>query len=255
MKQTSSDPSVKRAPAADSASGAILAPLACAFAVAAIVHVLYPLPLAALLATPAIVLGAFAILQRSLATSRILSISLAAAGFVIGIAALILVLTLGEGILGHGTAPSIGPSAADSAAMQEAREQSKRLRCVTNLRAIGRGLLIYCQEWNDRLPDDLIRLDEEGYVRPDELQSPLDENTSNTCDYYYVPKIRPFGARKGWLMAWGDPAYSSDFGASVLYVDGHTVFLEPAELDKVIARFIEEYEQEYGSPPQIIEPY
>ena len=98
-------------------------------------------------------------------------------------------------------------------------------------------------------------LEEEGRLRAKELQSPLDPDADNTCDYSYAPDIRIHGARRNWLLAWGNPAYTSNQGASVLYVDGHAEFLEQQEFDAVMERFLHEYMEKYDEALAVIDPY
>ena len=244
------DTSRHTTPGIRGAASADLAALACALGVGAIIQIFWPLPTAGVLGLLAVLIGAFALVLRYAGASAIVMPAAGAGGLLTGLAALVLVVTLGD--RADQPAPT-GPQ--DSPSMQAAREQAKRVRCTANLRTIGQALHIYAVEWDGRLPAHLFQLEEEGRLRAKELQSPLDPDADNTCDYSYAPDIRIHGARRNWLLAWGDPAYTSNQGASVLYVDGHAEFLEQQEFDEAMERFLREYMEKYNEALAVIDPY
>ena len=57
--------------------------------------------------------------------------------------------------------------------LRGARDQAKRLACRNNLRSIWTGILMYSQEYNDRLP----------YLTNPNLLDPLADPSTGTGDY------------------------------------------------------------------------
>jgi len=183
-----------------------------------------------------------------------------AANVIAIVALLVSIAALTLTILWKPSATGLPPGMTEAEAEQhqreldEARHKAKQVKCASNLRAIGRGLMRWA--YNDEkgwMPEDLTELDKRGFIRQKQLQSPLDPDETNVCDYFFAYDVRPTGDPNGWLLAWGNPAHD-DGGAAVLHVDGHAEFLERAEFDKAMQRFLTEFEAEHGDPPTIIEP-
>ncbi|MBN2447133.1 MAG: hypothetical protein JXO22_10420 [Phycisphaerae bacterium] len=120
---------------------------------------------------------------------------------------------------------------------------------------IGQGLHLYARDHGDAFPTRLVDLLAGSPVTTETLQSPLDENGDNTCDYYYVTGLDTEHTPPDWWLAYSDPAYTDGVRASVLFVDGHAELLREPRFSEMLARFNAEYEAARGVPPVIVGPY
>jgi len=242
-------------------AAALLGPLALTIALVAIIQAVLAPGLAVVLAIAALCVGLFAFMiamgVRWVASGK----TLIAISLPLSIIALVVAWSRPQATpAATESAPQPAPTAAllapqESPAMARAREKSTQIRCAANLRAIGQALHIYANDNSDRLPPDLTLLDSLGLVRPEQLQSPLDKNESNACDYLYVPEMRLGGGRRNWLVAWGDPRYTDGKGASILYLDGHVEYVEEPKLSEIMSRFLREFEGQFKHAPKIVAPH
>ncbi len=247
-----------------------LAAAALVLGLLAFVRAIFPLPAEALLGMAAILLGVLSLLRATNRSPMHAAKPLAVIAICAGVVALVLV-PLGQAMGPRGGAGTIDHRAIRQAVfdgldeyraqseqspeMAKAREQAARVRCAANLRSIGQALMIYSNEFMEEVPAQLTMLDTElGYLRPAQLRSPLNEKQDRACDYFFVQESRRRNRNKNWLMAWGDPAYTDGAGASVLYTDGHTEFLEQPKFDEVMERFLREFQEKNKREPKIIKP-
>jgi prepilin-type processing-associated H-X9-DG protein len=258
-QQTPRHPAATRVPSPPSASILSMGSLAGAIGVTALAHALHPLPTAALLGLPAVLLGGLSLLRSFAGARTVIDITGAVGGIALGISAAALVLARADTEPSKAESAAFHPATAPAEtpiAMQEAREQANRLRCAANLRAISVALQRHVIDHGEQTrAANLESLDTAGLLRSAQLQSVLDSNSANAVDYFFTPEVRLQTDPAGWLVAWGDPAYSSGHGANVLYADGQAEFLNQDQFEKVMKRFLSEFEQKHRRKPNVLPPH
>jgi prepilin-type processing-associated H-X9-DG protein len=109
-------------------------------------------------------------------------------------------------------------------AMAKAREQAKRAASMSNLKQIGLGVIMYADQHDNKLPDDLKATD--AYRdNPQVLDSPRKPKDFTGPSYIYIAaQSTSMDAHN--IIAYENPAYCSD-GVDVLFLDGHVEFMKP----------------------------
>lgn len=119
---------------------------------------------------------------------------------------------------------------------------------MADLGLVGQGLEMY-QQTHNAYPPDLATLDRSGMISP----NPLDPGGAPTAHTAYVVGIEP-GDPRDWIVAYtrtqlfGQPLFG------ILYVNGETPMMEPAEFNQELSTFKQNFEAQKGHPPKIIEP-
>ena len=129
------------------------------------------------------------------------------------------------------------------------RRPADHLQCLSNLRQIGSGLLMYAQEHRRRMPDSLdvliteFRYSPRAFVCPVGGDLPAQGPTTQAlladfakpgrCSYVYVGKgmVKP-SARM--VLAY-EVANNHKSGAGVLFADGSVRWLNQADMTKLLA--------------------
>ncbi len=91
-------------------------------------------------------------------------------------------------------------------ALGRAREQARRTACTSQLRQIGLALLLYRQDWNNRLPQHLSQL-HRPYVKDARLflcpSDPMSGQAGGTNDYMEGSRHLPGGVSYKYFPQWG----------------------------------------------------
>jgi len=128
-----------------------------------------------------------------------------------------------------------------------AREIDNRLACATNLRSLGRALLIYTNDYDDEFPTadqwcDLLlqresdRVTEEMFVCPSAEGGPSHYAINpNAKGWSHGDMVLLFETMAGWNQFRGPellaPQNHQGQGCNILFVDGHVEFVQSERLD------------------------
>ena len=137
--------------------------------------------------------------------------------------------------------------------LSRARELAKRAVNSANLRGIGQAALIYANNNAEAFPPDLNTLLAKGLCAPQQMIDPSSGSVPPACDYYYVAGLTNADDPL-WIVAYCDPTYHNGEGATVLFLDGHTKFIEEPGFTTQLDAFFTEFEQDRGAPPVVIPP-
>ena len=123
--------------------------------------------------------------------------------------------------------------------LKREREETGQIPCASNLRQIGQAIFLYCYDVDSHYPPDLAALLRTQGLSPKALicpasddtpaSSPADLSQPGHCSYIYI------GSNLTWsknlagvadtIIAFEDPALHDLEGASVLYADGHVIWV------------------------------
>lgn len=114
--------------------------------------------------------------------------------------------------------------------LARAREHAKRVVCKVNMQGLGMAMLSYAAENNNVFPDDPAKALTGPGISAKNLECPSSGGQSN---YRYVPGwSTKDGANKPLVY---EPIENhGDEGGNVLFVDGHTEWVEKARWPKVV---------------------
>ncbi len=127
-------------------------------------------------------------------------------------------------------------------ALARTRQLAFRMTSGTNLSGIGKAILIYANDHDDKLPPDLETLVKEVELSPQSLESKLKPKDFPGPSYAYIAG-QTVAMYPGNIVAYEDPAYCVD-GVNVLFLDSHVEFMKP----EAFRRELEETCRRLGRP-------
>ncbi len=110
-------------------------------------------------------------------------------------------------------------------ALARVRQLSFRMTSGTNLSGIGKALLLYANDHDDKLPPDLQTLVKETNLAPAALESKRKPKDFDGPGYVYLPG-QNVSMYPGNIVAYENPEYCTD-GVNVLFLDSHVEFMKP----------------------------
>ena len=132
--------------------------------------------------------------------------------------------------------------------LNRARETANRVKCASNLRQIGEGILLYSNENKGSYPPDLgtlIKTEDitaASFVCPDTNNTPPPNMTpddaanwvNNNSDYIYIGANLKQGANPALVVCYEKDGNHGGDGINMLFADGHVEFLKLDEAHKYI---------------------
>lgn len=118
---------------------------------------------------------------------------------------------------------------------RQIRESTKRALCRANLWAIGQALQLYADDHDGRFPANFQALVDAGHCRVKVFRCLGGSGTAGASSYEYVSGLDT-KAEGDWIVVYEDPADHLGQGALVLFIDGHTEFLDAEKLDAELRR-------------------
>jgi prepilin-type processing-associated H-X9-DG protein len=187
-------------------------------------------------AIPAIILGIVALAKIGKSGGRLKGNAFAVAGIVVPIVAGVFVLPLALGI----TLP----------ALARARQAAFRTVCATNLSGLGKAMMIYANDYDNKFPtsskwcDLLIEhaaVDRRSFQCRGATEGPcnyaMNENVTNLGPSALSDVVLLFETDPGWNQVGGAESLTTenhqDDGCNVLFVDGHVEFVKKSALDRL----------------------
>lgn len=126
--------------------------------------------------------------------------------------------------------------------VMRARQLARRALSAANLQGIGKGVLMYAAENEDRIPQHLGELVTVEWVPLEILISPSGKTPREGWDPKagkvpgdYVYLRVPLDAPEGLIMAYERPELNKGEGTNVLHVDGSVRWVTPEEYAKLLA--------------------
>ena len=168
--------------------------------------------------------------------------------------------SLPSGMLFNITLPPPSPTVPALAAsilvpsLQRARTLAKRALSARNLNGIGKGIVMYRVEHNDRFPPNLPNLIEEGtipalmlYSQSSGRKPRLDSKGKpiGPIDYVYLGAELSPDAPPDLVIAYERPEINRGKGTNVLYVDGHVRWVSMEKFRRDLER-TQEYIRKKG---------
>jgi len=117
-------------------------------------------------------------------------------------------------------------------AMARARVTARRVASMNNLKQMGLAVLMYAQDHDNKLPDDLKTLEKYG-VTGRVLESPRKPNDFTGPSYIYIPGQSTSTDPQN-IVAYENPAFLED-GTNAVFLDGHVEFLKPEAFREKLA--------------------
>ncbi|HIJ51557.1 MAG TPA: DUF4190 domain-containing protein [Planctomycetes bacterium] len=187
-------------------------------------------------AIPAIILGILGLVKISKSAGQLKGIGLAVTGIVLPVVLLPLVVIL-MGIF--------------MPALARYRQIAIRAHCAANMSSLGRAMLIYANDYDDKFPTQTKWCDlliEHMEVSPSIFR--CKGAHKGPCNYAMNENLKNFGAGNarpdmvvlfetypGWNQAGGPEILSTENhqreGCNVLFVDNHVKFVKTKDLDKL----------------------
>ncbi len=127
-------------------------------------------------------------------------------------------------------------------AMSKVSHQAQLITSATNLSAIGRGIMIYANENNDKYPDNLQELIEIADLPPKTLESPRKPKGFDGPSYIYITGQSPNSYSYN-ILAYENPAFCSD-KINVLFIDSHVQAMKLEEFAKELKATYERLDRE-----------
>lgn len=119
-----------------------------------------------------------------------------------------------------------------------AREHGDHAQSAAQLRQISMAIMIYAQDHNDRLPQNLRELVDGDYVTHDLLQSPLGPVADHQGDYWFNTSVGRFsGAAEPdrQILGYDRASYAGGDQIAVVFFDGHVETMSRDDFDRIIA--------------------
>ena len=118
-------------------------------------------------------------------------------------------------------------------ALDQARAQAQKTMCISNLKQLSFGLMVYRQDRDGELPASLAELYPDYLDDADVLVCPADRNPMDIgkglkSSYYYVGKISAWRAGPMVIVAYDKRGNHRD-GRNAAFVDGHVEFIPEAD--------------------------
>ncbi len=139
-------------------------------------------------------------------------------------------------------------------ALNKAREQAQSVKSATNLKQIGFATIIYSNEHNGKLPDDLGVFVKDEQLTPQVLINPssgtelphdlagedLAKWAHEHSDYVWAGKGKTLGKLgQDDAIAWENPDSAREDGVYILFADGHVVFTPTQQATAIIQKATE----------------
>jgi hypothetical protein len=115
-------------------------------------------------------------------------------------------------------------------AMARTRQQAFRITSTSNLKGIGKALLIYANDFDDEFPPNLEVLVEKEDLDPGTLESKRKPKGFDGPSYIYIAGQNT-SMHPGNIIVYENPGYCKD-GLNVLYLDSHVQWMKPNEFLK-----------------------
>ncbi len=126
-------------------------------------------------------------------------------------------------------------------ALARARDQARRAASMSNLKQIGLGSLMYANEHDNKLPDDLKAI-QPYQTNPKVLDSPRKPKDFAGPSYIYLPGQSTSSDAHN-IVVYENPAFCQD-GVDVLFLDGHVEFMKPDAFRRELAATCKRLERE-----------
>jgi len=187
-------------------------------------------------AIPAIILGIVGLVKIGKSGGKLKGNGFAIAGIVVPVVASVFVLPMVVGI--------------SLPAFVRARDQAQRMTCGTNMSGLGKAMLIYANDYNDKFPtsskwcDLLIEhasVDKMAFRCRGAAEGPcnyaMNKNVSELGTSAPPDMVLLFETHPGWNQVGGPEILTSenhrDDGCNVLFVDSHVEFVRKQELNRL----------------------
>jgi len=109
---------------------------------------------------------------------------------------------------------------------------------ASRLSTIGKALIIYANEHQDRFPPSLDTLVDERYLEPDEVTYPAEIDSSQNPSFVYIPGLTVLDSALNVVVyvPVGQYELHARPGGNVLFIDGSADWLEPDKHAAAIQR-------------------
>jgi prepilin-type processing-associated H-X9-DG protein len=119
--------------------------------------------------------------------------------------------------------------------LSRARGQADRIKSASNLRQIGLGILMYANEHKGMYPPDLDAVRKAEDLAPNVFDSPLGDVPGGDYVYLHYEGMN-YKASSEVMVAYDAAARATGEGTNVLFADGHTEWLNPAQFEAAVER-------------------
>ena len=201
-------------------------------AIAALVLAILSIPTLFITAIPAFICGIVGIFKIEKSAGQLKGKGLAIAGIALPVILLPFILFMA------------GMTATLIPALGKVRAQARRLVCGTNMSALGKAMLIYANDYDEKYPDtsqwcDLLI----EHADVPKLIFRCKGAPEGPCNYAINPNAKPsshpymvllFETYPGWNQAGGPEILTTENhyeGCNVLFVDSHVEFVRTEDLD------------------------
>ena len=154
---------------------------------------------------------------------------------------------------GAGIEPSLGGVAGAAfgmgvlmPALARTRQIARRMVSGTNLSGMGKAMLIYANDYDDKFPPNLNVLLEKGLITAKSLESKRRPEGYDGPNFIYIPG-QSLSMYPGNIVAYENPEFGSD-GTNVLFLDSHVEWMKP---DDFLRELEETYERLGREMPKI----
>jgi len=158
----------------------------------------------------------------------------------------------------NGTLTQVGTSSLLVAillpSLNRARETANRVKCASNMRQIGQGMLLYSNDHRGQYPPDLAtvareeEIGPETFICPSGKKSPPPNATGMTreqvaewvvknTDYVYLGAGKTNATPADEVVLYEDPTDHGRDGINALFGDGHVEFMRMNEVQQRIPNF------------------
>jgi prepilin-type processing-associated H-X9-DG protein len=127
--------------------------------------------------------------------------------------------------------------------LREARTKARRHACRTNLRGIGKALLIYANDYDDTFPPDLETLIHKAEMPPRGLICPA----NGLRESYIYRGASITTSDTPWMITVYEKLSNHGDGRNVLFLDSHVEWVSEERFQELIKRD-NEYRREKGLP-------
>ena len=123
--------------------------------------------------------------------------------------------------------------------LNKARGLAKRAVSSTNLNGIGKGIMMYCAEFDDKYPPNLATLVKHNLISAKGLVSPTSGNQPPKIDYVYLKPtkgLENINNPGGHILVYEKPEINDGEGTNVLFVDGSVRWMTMPAFRKALKR-------------------